>query len=661
MGGRAWIKDVVVPGSPMFNAGNPTVVAELVFMEGNGDTHDDDGNPPAPIAPWGGVFEAQEDAMDAEEKEENTAPVGPAPTATPPRKLGPSGFRLEPNEEAAVLERLRRRVPEKRTIKQAPMVEAWINFLESRACTDEDDKHVLDGFLRESKLKLLVLFVLNLETQGRTESEITGHLRALRVHFLQNFGDHSIFDDKLIKVLREKAESGRDASYRKEGHLRLPTPAVFIPWLRDNYYVPGLAADDASMMMTYIGNACAYDKGMRCSEYAHSDLNEEGEHAIRAEDVYFEAHEEGDLLRRYLPWDFSRFSPLPCCTATEAKEAKLRNNLRGSVRYYAVRRGFTRGVLACLHEYRASILTYPGGDGKVFTNRAKAAAYCIVEDLDSRPQINTSSVERIHMLIRSAKNSRDGTIRRLVFQRTKSPTGEWNEDAEGTLVGDIIEFTRAANFSEHDGSRQFLSREKDKRTLRLNRHHVSQSLKDAAVHFGLDPEFFSSHCHRIAAASALSQAGYGDEDIRRFIGWVGKSSQLYERDFKLRPSTLRLLEQGYAVSLQDAGSMVPPRAHARKPSRPPPSARNNQSRNENTPSDATVRAIYDAPVSSLTSPVKTHHQNSFGRTRTPSLAASEQNITEELFGRARQTARRHSIGGSARIGGRGRGSRQAPK
>jgi hypothetical protein len=631
-----------------------TVVVEPSYFSVNRwDEDDERNNPEAPLAPWGGIYE---DTGDQGQGQDATAPMSVPGAIGHTSHYSTGDFRLRPEEETAVLDRLRRRVPTKRTTKQAPMIETWISFLEGRAYTEEDDKHVLEGFLRESKLKLLVLFVMHLEDKGKSETEVTTHLRALRVHFLINFGDHSIFDDKLMKVLREKAESGREASYRKEGHLRLPTPAVFIPWLRENYYVPGMANDDAGMMMTYIGNACAYDKGMRCSEYAHSDLNEEGEHAIRAEDVYFEAHEDGDLLKRYLPHDFSRFTPLPCCTSTEAKDAKERNQLKGGVRYYAVRKGFRRGVLACIHEYRASILTYPGGEGKVFSNRAKAAEYCINEDIDRRPQVDTSSIERIHMLIRSAKNSRDGTIRRLVFQRTKASTGQWNDDAEGTLVGDIIEFVKAANFTEQDGTRQFLSREKNKRVLKLNRHHVSQSLKDAAVHFGLDPEFFSSHCHRIAAASALSQAGYGDEDIRRFIGWVGKSSQLYERDFKLRPSTLRLLEQGYAVSLQDAGSMVPPRAHARTTAvtktKRPPAAQPRQ------PSDATVHAQYDAPVSSLRSLARTNRQNTFGRIRTPSLAATERDITEEVFGRARSIARRHSIGGSARMGGRGKTPRQ---
>lgn len=614
---------------------SPTVVNESARHIAGGYYRDQDGSPTAPLAPEGGHFEVEGEVMrDA---------VNTRGSAT-----SDDTFRLNLSEEQAVLERLRRKVPTKRTSKQAPMIETWIDFLEARSCTQEDDKHILEGYLRSSKLKLIVVFVISLEQQGRSEAEITGHLRALRSHFLVNFGDYDIFDDKIIKVLREKAESGREASYRKEGHLRLPTPAVFIPWLRDNYYTPGLETDDASLMMTYIGNACAYDKGMRCSEYAHSDLCEDGEHAIRAEDVYFEAHEGRDLLKRYLPKDFSKYIPLPCCTTNEARAAKFSNRLKGSVRYYAVRRGCKRGVLACVHEFRASILGVSDGEGKVFTCRSKAAEYCIVNELDTRPAINTSTIERIHMLIRSAKNSRDGTVRRLVFQRTRNDTGGWNDDAESKLVGDIIEFTRAANFTETDGSRQFLSREKDKRILKLNRHHVSQSLKDAAVHFGLEPEFFSSHCHRIAAASALSQAGYGDEDIRRFIGWVGKSSQLYERDFKLRPSTLRLLEQGYAVSLQDTGSMVPPRAYASR-RQPTPTTAQPPHRPPRV-TDADVTRVYEGPVATLRSPPKKTSQNTFGRQRTPSMAAHENSITEEIFHRARATARKN-----ATQKGRGRG------
>jgi hypothetical protein len=510
------------------------------------------------------------------------------------------------------------------------MIAEWATFLSTRGY-NEDDDYTLSTFLRTSRLKLVVLFVVHLEEDGKTEQEVTTHLRALRFHFLHHCADSQIFDDPAISVLRKSAMSGRDASFNKEKHLRLPTPSVFIPWLRDTYYVPGLATGNAEMMMVYIGNACAYDKGMRCSEYAHSTANEEGEHAIRVEDVYFEAHSSTDILQRFLPFEFSKYAQLPCCSVVEAKASHLLNRLRGSPKYYAVRAGHRRGVFACIHEWRAALKDFPGlPEGAAFTSRAAAAAYCIREDLDRRPPIDCSRIVRIHMLLRSAKNSRDGTVRRLVFQRSFGEDGSIQTDAESTLVGDIIEFAKSADFSEADSNLQFLSRRKDLRVLKLNRFHVTQSLKDAAVHFGLDPEFFSTHCHRIAAASSLSQAGYGDEDIRRFIGWVGKSSQLYERDFQLRPSTLRLLEQGYSISLTDTASMVPPRAFAKTKSSNPQAPR------KRAITDATVHAKAAEPVTTI---------SKFGRPQSLSRARREADLTQVLFTSARATARRHSAGG----------------
>ena len=119
-----------------------------------------------------------------------------------------------------------------------------------------------------------------------------------------------------------------------------------------------------------------------------------------------------------------------------------------------------------------------------------------------------------------------------------------------------------ASFDPTDGTRPLFSRRKNLRVLLLNRSMVSEALKAAATHFGMDESLFSSHCHRIAAASVLSQHGYGEEDIRKFIGWAGRSSLLYERDFANRPSTLRLAAGGTSLSLQDVQAMVPPRRHA---------------------------------------------------------------------------------------------------
>ncbi len=76
-------------------------------------------------------------------------------------------------------------------------------------------------------------------------------------------------------------------------------------------------------------------------------------------------------------------------------------------------------------------------------------------------------------------------------------------------------------------------------------------------------------CSVATAASALSQAGYAEEDIRKFIGWCGKVSLRYERDFD-RPSTLGLAQAGRAMSLRDIHALVPPQRFQRQPTIPTP-------------------------------------------------------------------------------------------
>ena len=82
----------------------------------------------------------------------------------------------------------------------------------------------------------------------------------------------------------------------RELRTRLPTPYVFILWLRSMYWQDGTI----EMMMTYLGIAVSYNYGLRSSEYTHDDANK-GEQAIRTGDVFF----TGVDGRRYYPWQLS--------------------------------------------------------------------------------------------------------------------------------------------------------------------------------------------------------------------------------------------------------------------------------------------------------------------------------------------------------------------
>jgi hypothetical protein len=318
-------------------------------------------------------------------------------------------------------------------------------------------------------------------------------------------------------------------------------------------------SNDVAKMMTYVGSVVAYNHGLRASEYAHCVSEGTTDHSIKEEDVYFEASERG-VVTRITPHDLNPYVTLPCCTTEEARSFAR----GGTVKYLAVQKGHRRGVFANPAEFSESTRGYPGAVSNVFTNRSKAAEFCRDPTVDRRPTTPFSSVQRVHMLLRSSKAQKDGHVRRLVLQRGDDVflNGSIQPNLERQLMQDLFTFCSMANFDPSDGQRPLFSRRRNLRVLLLNRFMVSEALKAAAVHFGLDETLFSSHCHRIAAASVLSQHGYGEEDIRKFIGWAGRSSLLYERDFSNRPSTLRLASSGTTMSLQDVAALVPPRRHA---------------------------------------------------------------------------------------------------
>jgi hypothetical protein len=195
---------------------------------------------------------------------------------------------------------------------------------------------------------------------------------------------------------------------------------------------------------------------------------------------------------------------------------------------------------------------------RVFTNRAKAYAFSDAESLVT-PAKDTSSVVALHLLNRSAKARKNGTIRRIVYRVSpRRPDGSL--DAESQIVLDLLQFFKLAGFSESDGELPMLSRWGEGLQLkRLTRDMMAQGLKEAACHFDLDPRFFATHSNRISHASTLMNAGFAEEDIQKFCDWAGESSRRYEVAFNARPSAMRLAEEGAAMPLEDARSMIPPR------------------------------------------------------------------------------------------------------
>jgi len=448
-------------------------------------------------------------------------------------------------EEALLRDRMRQSLSERRHRLFDRKIEEWIDFLVTRGFTGPTD-HFLQDFSRVSKLKLVILFIMSIEARNLPTQS---YVQALREHFRTSFQPEDIFRDWVLSQARKTVSHGRTLSLQREAHIRLPTPIEFIHWLRDTYFLPAVPTNDAAKMMIYVAVALAYNKGLRASEYCVSG---DSDHAITAADVFLEGTIGDDTYVRYQPHDLLRRTHFPVCTTEEARAASAREGRSNTV-YFAVRRGFQRGVFASKAEYLQAITNYRNADCSIHSSRISAAAFCADPTLDIEHEVDTSVIERIVFIMRSEKTRRNGETRRIVLTRPHiaPPTAP---DDESVLVSDIITFIKAAHFTQ-DTSRPFFSRLLNLRVLKLSRVSVSSALKDAAVHFDFDPALFSSHCNRIAAATALAQAGYGEEEIRRYIGWAGRSSLRYERDF-LRPSTLRLQSSG-ALSVADVRTLAP--------------------------------------------------------------------------------------------------------
>ena len=56
---------------------------------------------------------------------------------------------------------------------------------------------------------------------------------------------------------------------------------------------------------------------------------------------------------------------------------------------------------------------------------------------------------------------------------------------------------------------------------------VSDALKVVAIEFELPPKHFSSHCARIAGATALEHAGYTDAVRKKMGNWSSDASLIY--------------------------------------------------------------------------------------------------------------------------------------
>jgi hypothetical protein len=113
-----------------------------------------------------------------------------------------------------------------------------------------------------------------------------------------------------------------------------------------------------------------------------------------------------------------------------------------------------------------------------------------------------------------------------------------------------------------------LSRYLKGRSKRLHRGMMNKALKDAALHFGFDSLYFSTHSLRIGGATCGAAAGRSDDTLCRVAGWSTNgrsSSRLYQHTTPRDAGILSARDQGsYLLSTHDLRAMVP--TYAARPS-----------------------------------------------------------------------------------------------
>ena len=170
----------------------------------------------------------------------------------------------------------------------------WFNLLDIKGCSEYYFFNGNPPLERTTKLVLLICYVDN---ENELNHDYSKAMSAVRCAFRNELEPTDIFDDPIIAAVRKSLKpSARELHIKRAKRFRLPTPYIFITYLRAVYWVDG----EIENKMTYLGVAISYNYGLRSSEYTYDDKLK-GEHAIRASDIFF-VHKNG---LRLFPWQIT--------------------------------------------------------------------------------------------------------------------------------------------------------------------------------------------------------------------------------------------------------------------------------------------------------------------------------------------------------------------
>ena len=139
-------------------------------------------------------------------------------------------------------------------------------------------------------------------------------------------------------------------------------------------------------------------------------------------------------------------------------------------------------------------------------------------------------------------------------------TGKWGNEIlslhnrtpeEELLQKDLIwwSMVSVANHDELFFSHSYTNRGKRYLNKKLINKEISTAMKNTASRLGLDPDWFTTHCNRIGAATDMS-AVLGKEEALRLLGWTSDAGLSYSR-IGSRENSLSILGENKNMKTPD--------------------------------------------------------------------------------------------------------------
>ena len=170
-------------------------------------------------------------------------------------------------------------------------------------------------------------------------------------------------------------------------------------------------------------------------------------------------------------------------------------------------------------------------DNRFFFRHEVSTSGCVAEDFVA-----------VHLLPETCKTGKWGNG--ILSIHSKTPE-------EGLLLKDLIcwSMVSVANHDELFFSHSYTDKHGRYQNKKLVNKEVSSAMKSTASRLGLDPEWFTTHCNRIGAATDMS-AVFGKEEALKILGWTSDAGLTYTR-IGSRENSMSILKENKNLTVPE--------------------------------------------------------------------------------------------------------------